>query len=199
MGCLSVRATVFSDDVQPDEAILGVQSVDETIEGSLPLIDELECEIADCERELRRLGADHRCVPLLCTVPGISWVLAYTIAAEIGDINRFPTPRKLAGYSGLCPRVYQSGERDLRAPLSKEGPALPALGARSKQPRTPAQHRSIAPGTSERRHGSANSAAPRSPRSTSPADSPKRSGTCSPASNPSLPKAPPTPWPPGGP
>jgi transposase len=35
-------------------------------------------------------------------VPGISWVLAYTIAAELGDISRFPTPRKLAGYSGLC-------------------------------------------------------------------------------------------------
>src|ERR671936_617252 len=75
-----------------------------------------------CERELRRLGADHRYVPLLLTVPGISWVLAYTIAAERGDIGRFPTPRKLAGYSGLCPRVYQSGERDLRGPLSKQGP-----------------------------------------------------------------------------
>ena len=68
------------------------------------------------------LGAEHRYVPLLCTVPGISWVLAYTIAAELGDINRFPTPRKLAGYSGLCPRVYQSGERDLRGPLAKQGP-----------------------------------------------------------------------------
>jgi transposase len=86
-----------------------------TIEASPRLIDELE-------RELRRLGADHRYVPLLCTVPGISWVLAYTIAAELGDIGRFPTPRKLAGYSGLCPRVYQSGERDLRGPLAKQGP-----------------------------------------------------------------------------
>jgi transposase len=56
------------------------------------------------------------------TVPGIGWVLAYTIAAELGDITRLPTPRKLAGYSGLCPRVYQSGERDLRGPLSKQGP-----------------------------------------------------------------------------
>jgi transposase len=93
-----------------------------TIEASLRLIDELEREISDCERELRRLGADHRYVPLLCTVPGISWVLAYTIAAEIGDIGRFPSPRKLAGYTGLCPRVYQSGERDLRGPLSKQGP-----------------------------------------------------------------------------
>jgi transposase len=93
-----------------------------TVEASLRLIDELEREIADCERELRRLGADHPDVPLLCTVPGISWVLAYTIAAELGDIARFPTPRKLAGYSRLCPRVYPSGERDLRGPLAKQGP-----------------------------------------------------------------------------
>src|ERR687884_211117 len=93
-----------------------------TIEASLRLIDELEHEIGECEAELRRLGADHRYVPLLCTVPGIGWVLAYTIAAEIGDIGRFPTPRKLAGYTGLCPRVYQSGDRDLRGPLAKTGP-----------------------------------------------------------------------------
>jgi non-heme chloroperoxidase len=34
-------------------------------------------------------------VPLLMTVPGIGWVLAYTIAAELGDISRFASPRKL--------------------------------------------------------------------------------------------------------
>src|SRR5205085_7771261 len=90
-----------------------------TIEASLRLIEELEREISDCERELRRLGADHRYVPLLLTVPGIGWVLAYTIAAELGDIGRFASPRKLAGYTGLCPRVYQSGERDLRGPRAK--------------------------------------------------------------------------------
>jgi len=38
-----------------------------TIEASLRLIDELEREIDDCERELRRLGADHDYVPLLLT------------------------------------------------------------------------------------------------------------------------------------
>src|SRR5919108_233981 len=89
---------------------------------SLGLIDELEREIAACERELQRLGADHRYLPLLRTVPGIAWVLAYTIAAEIGDIARFASPPKLVGYSGLCPRVYQSGESDRRGPLSKQGP-----------------------------------------------------------------------------
>jgi transposase len=93
-----------------------------TLAASLRLIDELDREIAGCEAELRRLGADHRYVPYLLTAPGIGWVLAYTIAAEIGDISRFPTPRKLAGYTGLCPRVYQSGESDRRGPLAKQGP-----------------------------------------------------------------------------
>jgi transposase len=92
------------------------------VEVSLSLIDELGREIEACERELRRLGANHRYVPLLTTIPGIAWVLAYTIAAEIGDIARFGSPTKLAGYTGLCPHVYQSGESDRRGPLSKKGP-----------------------------------------------------------------------------
>lgn len=92
------------------------------VAASLRLIDELEREIDACEADLRALGAEHRYVPLLTTIPGIAWVLAYTIAAEIGDIARFPSPRKLTGYTGLCPRVYQSGESDRRGPLSKKGP-----------------------------------------------------------------------------
>jgi transposase len=93
-----------------------------SVVASLRLIDDLEREIAALEAELRRLGADHPYVPLLMTVPGIAWVLGYTIAAEIGDITRFASPAKLAGYTGLCPRVYQSGEQDRRGPLSKHGP-----------------------------------------------------------------------------
>jgi transposase len=38
------------------------------------------------------------------TAPGIAWVLGSTIAAEVGDIGRFPSPKKLCGYTGLCPR-----------------------------------------------------------------------------------------------
>jgi transposase len=93
-----------------------------TLETSLRLIDQLDEEITACERDLQALGADHAYVPLLRTIPGIDWVLAYTIAAEIGDISRFPSPDKLAGYSGLCPRVYQSGDSDRRGSLSKQGP-----------------------------------------------------------------------------
>lgn len=92
------------------------------ITAALALIDDLDVQVLDCERELRRMGADHPYVPLLISVPGIAWVLAYTIAAEIGDITRFPSPKKLCGYTGLCPRVYQSGGRDHRGPLAKNGP-----------------------------------------------------------------------------
>lgn len=93
-----------------------------TVGASLALIDALQEQIAALEAELASLGAEHRYVPLLTSVPGIAWVLAYTIASEIGDIARFATPGKLVGYSGLCPRVYQSGDSDRRGPLSKRGP-----------------------------------------------------------------------------
>jgi transposase len=92
------------------------------VEASLALIDTLDREIAGLERELRRLGAEHRYVPRLMSCPGIAWVLGYTIAAEIGDIGRFGSPTKLCGYTGLCPRVKQSGEHDWRGPLAKNGP-----------------------------------------------------------------------------
>lgn len=93
-----------------------------TLTRSLDLVDELDRRIVACERELRAAGADHPYVSLLVTLPGISWVLAYTIASEIGDIGRFAGPKQLAGYTGLCPRVYQSGETDRRGGLTKAGP-----------------------------------------------------------------------------
>lgn len=95
---------------------------DRTTSATLELIDDLDRRINELERELQRAGADHRYVPLLMTCPGIGWVLAYTIAAEIGEIERFPTPKRLVSYTGLCPRVHQSGEVDLRGRLSKHGP-----------------------------------------------------------------------------
>ena len=86
------------------------------------MIDDLDREIAGIDRELRALGAEHRYITLLHSVPGIAWVLGYTIAAEIGDIERFASPKKLCGYTGLCPRVYQSGATDRRGPLTHAGP-----------------------------------------------------------------------------
>jgi transposase len=93
------------------------------ITASVELIDDLERQIAEINRRLKEGHADHRYIPLLMSAPGIGWVLAFTIAAEIGEIDRFASPEKLAGYTGLCPRVNQSGDKDRRGPLTKHGPS----------------------------------------------------------------------------
>jgi transposase len=93
-----------------------------TIDASLDLLDDLDCQIAQVAAELKAGSANHPYVPLLMTAPGIGWVLGFTIAAEIGEIERFSSPKKLVGYTGLCPRVHQSGDKDRRGPLTKQGP-----------------------------------------------------------------------------
>src|SRR5947207_12512449 len=91
------------------------------VDASLELIDDLELQIARLTVELKRQGTDHRYIPLLVTAPGFGWINAFTVASEICDIERFASPAKLCGYTGLCPRVYQSGQSDRRGPISKQG------------------------------------------------------------------------------
>lgn len=88
----------------------------------MALIDTLDQQIHAVEATLRATGVDHPYVPLLRTVPGVGWILGYTIAAELGEIGRFASPKKLCGYTGLCPTVYQSGGKDHRGSLAKNGP-----------------------------------------------------------------------------
>jgi len=46
----------------------------------------------------------------LTTIPGIGPAIAATLVAEIGDINRFESPDKLAAFAGIDPTVKQSGQ-----------------------------------------------------------------------------------------
>jgi transposase len=81
---------------------------------AVAMIEQLDCEVAAIERELQQLGADHRYVPLLRTVPGIGWVLSYTIASEIGNIGETGTHSGTGGHSlawaasGVAPRNTSS-------------------------------------------------------------------------------------------
>jgi transposase len=88
---------------------------------ALAVIELLDERIAPLDRELGPLARADRRVALLSTIPGIGPVLGLTIAAEIGDVARFQSPRKLIGYSGLAPRVKQSGQRARSGELSKAG------------------------------------------------------------------------------
>ena len=58
----------------------------------------------------------------ITTIPGIGDVLAASILAEIGDINRFNSAKKLVAYAGLDATVHQSGQfTGTRAKISKRG------------------------------------------------------------------------------
>lgn len=88
----------------------------------LGVIDDLDRQLAPLERELRpHARADER-VQLLMTIPGVAELLGLTLAAEIGDVSRFPSAGKLVGYSGLIPTVKQSGQSSRTGRLSKAGP-----------------------------------------------------------------------------
>jgi len=89
---------------------------------TLEVIDHLDTQIGECVQLMRPAAQQHPDTALLATLPGVGDILGFTIASEIGDVTRFPTATKLVGYTGLCPRVHQSGDTDRRGPLTKHGP-----------------------------------------------------------------------------
>ena len=91
----------------------------------LDVVDDFERQLAAIETELYPIARIDPRVQLLATIPGIGTLLALTIAAEIGEISRFPSARKLIGYAGLAPTIKQSGQSSWTGRISKAGsPAL---------------------------------------------------------------------------
>jgi transposase len=126
----------------------------------LGVVDDLDSQLAPLERELRpHARADAR-VKLLMTIPGVAELLGLTLAAEIGDVARFPTAKKLVGYSGLTPVIKQSGQSSRTGRISKAGPATlrwatVEAAQQAWRPNSP-WHRLYT--DTKRRHGKANPA-----------------------------------------
>ncbi len=94
------------------------------MDGSLRQLDFLGEELAQIDRVIAGLALADADVLRLMTIPGVDVTTASTLAAVIGDIRRFPTPRHLVGYLGLHPTVRQSGNAPARhGRVSKEGSA----------------------------------------------------------------------------
>ena len=62
-------------------------------------------------------------IEALQALRGIALVTAVTIAAEVGELSRFATPRQLMGYSGAVPSEDSSGQRTRRGGITKTGNA----------------------------------------------------------------------------
>jgi len=96
----------------------------------LGMLQELEARVSKIEGELRRrleTGAegsweDAACqaVQLLDTIPGIDWVLAVTIVAEIGvDMRQYGSARHLSSWAGMCPGNHESAGKRLSGKMRK--------------------------------------------------------------------------------
>lgn len=90
-----------------------------TLKDKLILLDTLRRLIARASSQFR-LGI-KTCVMAqrLKSLPGVSVVLSYTIAAEIGKIERFGDARHLLSYSLLAPRADDSGEQREGKPIGR--------------------------------------------------------------------------------
>ena len=90
-----------------------------TLKGYLQLLEHLRRQIAQATLEFRRQLVRTPEGRRLRTLPGISWILAYTILAEVGHLERFAGAKHLASYSLLAPRADEAGEDDGQAPIGR--------------------------------------------------------------------------------
>ena len=86
------------------------------IDGLAPLIDRIDGELHPTPRPTRGSRYSGRC-------PGVGEFTALVMLAEIGDISRFPSARKLASWAGLTPTVRGSDLTVRHGHISKQGSA----------------------------------------------------------------------------
>jgi transposase len=84
---------------------MGIYEVSQNLE----ILEVVEAQMKEVESKLMNRYAELKPIRLLQTIPGIGFIIALTLYAEICDIRRFSNPEKLAHYAGLVPRVRQSG------------------------------------------------------------------------------------------
>lgn len=85
------------------------------------MINVIEEQMAEIDRELRLLARDDKRLLALQTIYGVGPVLACHLLAEIGEARRFRRARQLVRLAGLDPVVLESGESRRRGKLSKQG------------------------------------------------------------------------------
>lgn len=110
------RAWLASLELPSDERL--------TVDAAIRLDAVLVAEVDAADRAIAGAVVDDPRVRRLLTIPGIGLVIAASILATIGDIERFDRPAKLVSYLGLDPRVRQSGDRPaMRGHISRAGQA----------------------------------------------------------------------------
>ena len=100
----------------------------ELVEDDLGLIDALQVRIDRLDWEIRQRARSDPRVAVLTQLPGIGPFTALVILAEVGDIRRFASARKLASWAGLTPTVRGSDRVAHYGHIWKGGLGVAALG-----------------------------------------------------------------------
>src|SRR5690242_10913631 len=95
----------------------------EIITGCLAVIDGLAPAIDRIDGELHQFAKADPRVKVLRTLPGVGEFTALVMVAEIGDVTRFGSARKLASWAGLTPTVRGSDLHVRHGHISKQGSA----------------------------------------------------------------------------
>ena len=95
----------------------------EVISDDLAMIDALQVPIDRLDLEVHRHARSDPRVKILTQLPGVGPFTALVILAEIGDITRFASARKLAAWAGLTPTVRGSDRTVRHGHISKQGSA----------------------------------------------------------------------------
>ena len=92
------------------------------IRGYLEQIDAIQRNIEELESEIRkRVAPLRKDMAIVMSVPGIGFVSATVILAEIGNYNDFDKAEQLAAWCGLVPSVYQSADKIYMGSITKQG------------------------------------------------------------------------------
>lgn len=101
------------------------QHMQHVIDQELDALEFLEQQIAALEHKIRRLYQTVDPAQVLLGVPGIGIVIGAALQALIGDINRFPTVKAFASYTGLVPKTnLTAGEGKPGQRMTKAGSDL---------------------------------------------------------------------------
>src|SRR6478736_9715625 len=95
----------------------------EIVTDALAVIDGLAPLTNRIDIELRQHAKTDPRVKTLTTLPGVGQFTALVMLAEIGDISRFGSARKLASWAGLTPTVRGSDLTVRHGHISKQGSA----------------------------------------------------------------------------
>ena len=84
---------------------------DAILRSALAILEAVDKQVGLMEEKIAALAVEDPRVRLLMTMTGVGYFTAMLLLAEIGDINRFGSDKRLASWAGLAPRVRQSGEK----------------------------------------------------------------------------------------